>query len=179
MLTPKQSTTLRKLITSGVCLALCMILPFFTGQIPQIGAALSPLHIPVLICGLSCGWQYGLAVGFIAPLLRALTFGMPPLFPTATAMAFEMAAYGAISGLLLKLLPKKIIFLYTSLIGAMLFGRIIWGIVTWVLLGITGDGFSMSAFLSGAFINAVPGIICHILIIPPIILGLRRARLSN
>lgn len=171
--------SLKKLITSGVCLALCLLLPFLTGQIPQIGSMLSPMHIPVLICGLACGWPYGLIVGFIAPILRSLLFGMPPLFPTATAMAFELAAYGALSGILYKLLPKKVIFLYTSLVGAMLFGRIIWGIAMIVLMGITGGTFTFQVFVAGAFANAIPGIICHILIIPPIVLGLKKARLTD
>lgn len=174
-----QNLSLKKVITSGVCLALCMLLPFLTGQIPQIGSMLSPMHIPVLICGLACGWPYGLIVGLIAPILRSLLFGMPPLFPTATAMAFELAAYGAMSGLLYKLLPKKVIFLYASLVGAMLFGRIIWGIATMILLGITEGTFTFTAFLAGAFTNAIPGIICHILIIPPIVLGLKKARLAD
>lgn len=174
-----QNPTLKKLITSGVCLALCLLLPFLTGQIPQIGSMLSPMHIPVLICGLACGWPYGLIVGIIAPIFRSLLFGMPPLFPTATAMAFELAAYGAMSGLLYKMLPKKIIFLYTSLVGAMLFGRTIWGIAMIILMGITGSAFTFQAFLAGAFTNAIPGIICHILIIPPIVLGLRKARLTD
>ena len=172
-------TTTKKNITSAICLALCLILPFLTGQIPQIGNALAPMHIPVLICGLVCGWQYGLLVGLIAPVLRACTFGMPPLFPTATAMAFEMAAYGAFSGLLYAKLPKKLPYLYLSLISALLLGRIVWGLATWLLLGITGQGFSFSAFLAGAFINAVPGILCHILLIPPIVLGLRKAKLAE
>lgn len=171
--------SLKKLVTSSVCLALCLLLPFLTGQIPQIGSMLSPMHIPVLICGFICGWPYGLIVGLIAPVLRSLIFGMPPLFPTATAMAFELAAYGAMSGLLYKLLPKKVLFLYTSLIGAMLFGRIIWGIAMIVLMGITGSGFTFAAFIAGAFTNAIPGIICHILLIPPIVLGLKKARLTE
>lgn len=173
------NSSLKRIVTSGTCLALCLLLPFLTGQIPQIGNMLSPMHIPVLICGLVCGWPYGLIVGFIAPILRSLIFGMPPLFPTATAMAFELAAYGAMSGLLYKLLPKKVIFLYTSLIGAMLFGRIIWGITMIVLMGITGGAFTFTAFMAGAFTNAIPGIICHILIIPPIVLGLKKAGLSE
>ena len=171
--------SIRKTITSGVCLALCLLLPFLTGQIPQIGSALAPMHIPVLICGLVCGWPYGLLVGLLAPILRSLTFGMPPLFPTATAMAFEMAAYGAFSGILYKLLPSKPIFLYTSLIGAMFLGRIVWGFATLFLLGINGQSFTFAAFLAGAFTNALPGIICHILLIPPIVMGLKKARVTE
>ena len=166
---------LKNLCLSAVCLALCMVLPFLTGQIPQIGSALSPMHIPVLMCGLLCGWQYGLAVGFIAPLLRFLLFAMPPIMPTGLAMMFELAAYGAFSGMLLKLLPKKLPFLYVSLIGAMLGGRIVWGIVRFVLGLIVGPAFTFPAFLSGAFVSAVPGIICHILLVPPVVMGIRRA----
>lgn len=165
----------KNLCLSAVCLALCMVLPFLTGQIPQIGSALSPMHIPVLMCGLLCGWPYGLAVGFIAPLLRFLLFGMPPIMPAGLAMMFELAAYGAFSGLLLKLLPKKLPFLYISLVGAMLGGRIVWGIARFVLGLIVGPAFTFSAFLSGAFITAVPGIICHIVLIPPVVIGVRRA----
>ncbi|MDE7222932.1 MAG: ECF transporter S component [Acetatifactor sp.] len=165
----------KNLCLSAVCLALCMVLPFLTGQIPQIGSALSPMHIPVLMCGLLCGWPYGMAIGFIAPLLRFSLFGMPPLMPTGLAMMFELAAYGAISGLLLKLLPRKLPFLYVSLTGAMLGGRIIWGIARFILGLAVGPAFTFSAFLSGAFISAVPGIICHILLVPPVVVGVRRA----
>lgn len=166
---------MKNLCLSAVCLALCMILPFLTGQIPQIGNALSPMHISVLMCGLLCGWPYGLVVGFIAPLLRFLLFGMPPIMPTGLAMMFELASYGALSGLLCKVLPKKLPYLYVSLIGAMLGGRIVWGIVRFALGLIVGPAFTFSAFLSGAFIVAIPGIICHILLIPPIVIGVRRA----
>ncbi len=165
----------KNLCLSAACLALCMVLPFFTGQIPQIGSALSPMHIPVLMCGLLCGWPYGLVIGFIAPLLRFLLFGMPPLMPTGLAMMFELAAYGAVSGLLLKLLPRKLPFLYVSLIGAMLAGRIIWGIARFILGLAVGPAFTISAFLSGAFVTAIPGIICHILLVPPVVIGVRRA----
>lgn len=167
--------SIQNLCLSAVCLALCMVLPFLTGQIPQIGNALSPMHIPVLMCGLICGWQYGLAVGFAAPLLRFLLFGMPPIMPTGLAMMFELAAYGAFSGLLLQFLPKKLYCLYASLIGAMLGGRIVWGIARFVLGQIVGPAFTFPLFLSGAFVSAVPGIICHILLIPPVVIGVRRA----
>ncbi|MCM1117866.1 MAG: ECF transporter S component [bacterium] len=165
----------KNLCLSAVCLALCMLLPFLTGQLPQIGNALSPMHIPVLMCGLLCGWPYGLVIGFIAPLLRFVLFGMPPLMPIGLAMMFELAAYGALSGLLLKFLPDKTAFLYTSLIGAMLGGRVIWGIARYILGLVVGPTFTLSAFLLGAFINAAPGIICHILLIPPVVIGVRRA----
>ena len=117
-----------KITLSAIFLALAYVLPFLTGQIPQIGATLCPMHIPVLLCGFICGWKYGLIVGLIAPLLRSFTLGMPPLFPTALCMSFELAAYGLLSGLTLQILPKKKLYIYLSLIIAMLGGRFVWGI---------------------------------------------------
>lgn len=84
----------KKLAYAALFLALCLVLPMLTGQIPQIGSMLLPMHIPVLLCGLVCGWQYGAAVGFVAPLLRSALFGMPPVYPVAIAMAFELLTYG-------------------------------------------------------------------------------------
>ena len=85
-----KSTVTRKLVFAALLLALAMVLPFLTGQIPQIGQALCPMHIPVLLCGFVCGPIYAMAVGFIAPLLRFALFGMPPIFPTGVSMAFEL-----------------------------------------------------------------------------------------
>lgn len=171
----KSTKSVRKLTASGICLALCLVLPFLTGQIPEVGSMLCPMHIPVLLCGLLCGWQYGLVVGVIAPLLRYLLFGMPPIFPTGISMAFELAAYGAVSGILLKKLPEKVFSVYGALIGAMLAGRFVWGAVRFLMALLFGVEFSFAAFVGGAFITAVPGIICHIVLIPVLAFGLRRA----
>ena len=171
------SLRIRQLVFAALCLGLCMVLPFLTGQIPQIGSVLSPMHIPVLMCGFICGWYYGGIIGFIAPLLRFLLFGMPPLYPVGIAMAFELAVYGLTTGLLYKLMPKKIPFIYCNLIISMLFGRVIWGIARVLMSTFSDAEFSMTMFMSGAFINAVPAIILHIVLIPIIIIGLQKARL--
>ena len=166
----------KRLVLSGMFLALCMVLPFLTGQIPKIGSALSPMHIPVLICGFACGGVYGAAVGFIAPFLRNLMFHMPPIL-TAVAMAAEMAVYGLVAGFLYKKLQKTVLNLYLSLAAAMLLGRIAWGITRFVIAGLAGTEFSFAMFLSGAFVQAVPGIICHIVLVPLVVLALKKAKL--
>ncbi|MBQ4427105.1 MAG: ECF transporter S component [Oscillospiraceae bacterium] len=169
--------TLKKLVYAALCVALALVLPLLTGQIPQVGSMLSPMHIPVLLCGFICGPVWGLAVGAISPLLRSLMFAMPPLFPTATAMAFELAAYGCAAGLLYKLFPKKAWGVYAALICAMLIGRAVWGAAMLSIMTATGKGWGIDAFLAGAFINAWPGIILHVAIIPPIVLALRKAKI--
>ncbi len=170
-----KNKNMKNLVNAALCLALCMVLPFLTGQIPQIGSALSPMHIPVLLCGFICGWPYGLAVGFLAPLLRFMLFGMPPIFPTGIAMAFELASYGVVTGLLYKKLPKTIPNIYISLIVSMLAGRVVWGIVMSIIAGVSQVQFSLQLFLAGAFLNAMPGIICHLILIPVIVVSLQKA----
>lgn len=162
---------------SGMFLALAYVFPFFTGQIPEIGSMLCPMHIPVLLCGFVCGAPCGLLVGFVTPLLRSATLGMPPLFPTATAMAFELAIYGLIAGLLYKVLPKKKINIYFSLIGAMIVGRIVWGTVMFCVMGFDVTEFGFAAFWAGAIVNAVPGIIAQIILIPMVVMVLEKANL--
>ena len=173
----RRNLSVKKLTASGVCLALCILLPFLTGQIPQIGSALSPMHIPVLLCGFIAGPWYAAIVGVLAPLLRFVLFGMPPIMPTGIAMCFELAVYGIASGFLYKLLPKKPMYIYVSLIGAMLLGRVVWGVARVLLIGVAGVPFTFQMFLAGAFINAVPGIIVHIILIPLIVIGLDKANL--
>ena len=167
---------LQKMIVSALFLALSYVLPFLTGQIPEVGSMLSPMHFPALLCGFFCGPLWGVAVGFIAPLFRSLTLGMPPLFPMATAMAFELATYGAVAGLFHKILPKKKGFVYVSLVLAMLLGRAVFGVAMAVCLGLSGGAYTLSAFLASAFTGAVPGIVLQLVLIPPLVMLLERER---
>ena len=174
----KQKTSKQRiydLILAALCMALGIVLPFFTGQIPQIGGMLLPMHLPVLLCGLLCGWQYGGLVGFVLPLLRYAMFGMPPIFPTGIAMAFELAAYGIIAGYLYNHSRWQcVISLYRSLIAAMFGGRIVWGVVRVLLTGVSGEPFTWQLFLSGAFLTAIPGIILQLVFIPVLMVALDR-----
>jgi thiamine transporter ThiT len=159
-------------------LALGLTLPFLTGQIKQIGSMLLPMHLPVFLCALICGWPYGLAVGLILPVMRSLLFGMPPLYPVAVSMTFELATYAFVSGFLYEKINRhKIWAVYVSLISAMLAGRAVWGIVQAILLGIGGNAFTFKAFMAGAFLNAFPGIILQLILIPAIMLALTKAKL--
>ncbi len=168
----------KMLCYAATFLALGLVLPFFTGQVPQIGNMLLPMHIPVLLCGLICGWQYGLVVGFVMPLLRHMLFGMPPLFPTGIAMAFELATYGFVAGWLYSHSRWQcVVALYRCLITAMLAGRLVWGVVQVCLLGIGASGFTWQMFMAGALLNAIPGIILQLILLPAVMLALHRTGL--
>lgn len=169
---------IKHLALSAMFLALGMVLPFLTGQIQLIGNMLLPMHIPVLLCGLVCGWQYGAAVGAALPILRSVIFGMPMFYPSALAMAFELAAYGFFIGWFYGRSKWKCIrSLSRSLIFAMLSGRVVWGVVMTVLMGVRGNAFTLGAFWTGAFVNAVPGIILQLILIPAIMVALDKTKL--
>jgi len=173
-----KSLQIRRMTYAALYLAIAMVLPFITGQIPEIGAMLCPMHIPALLCGFMCGWPWGLAVGFIAPILRSVVFGMPAMFPGAVAMAFELAVYGGMAGFLRQKLPRKKGVLYTVLLISMVAGRLVWGTVRVILAGLSGSTFTWALFLAGAVTNAIPGIILQLVLIPVLVLAMERAGLS-
>ena len=170
---------IRRMVFAAVCLALCMILPFLTGQVPKFGSMLSPMHIPVLLAGFLCGPAWAAAVGMVAPSLRYLLFGMPPLLPVGFAMTFELVGYGLVAGLLYRVLPKKRGSVYAALIGAMLAGRMVWGAAAKIIYGAMGMDFTWEVFLAGAFLEAIPGIILHIVLIPVLVLALKKAKMMD
>lgn len=170
--------TTKKLTLSAMFISIGLVLPIFTGQIPTIGNMLLPMHIPVFLCGLICGWQYGLVVGLVLPLMRTALFGMPVLFPTAIAMAFELATYGFVSGWIYGHSRWQcVIALYRSIIAAMIAGRAVWGVVQVILLGVSGGGFTWQMFMAGAFLNAIPGIIIQLILLPTVMVALNRTGL--
>lgn len=168
----------KNLTLSALFIALGLVLPLLTGQLKQLGNAFLPMHLPVFLCGLIVGPAYGLIVGLILPILRHFTFGMPPLYPTAISMSFELATYGLVSGLIYKNSRWKcIIALYEALIISMIAGRVVWGIVQMILLGINGQPFTWQMFMAGAFLNAIPGIIFQLIFIPSLMLALHKTGL--
>lgn len=170
----KRRTDIKKLTLSAMFLALAFVMPFLTGQIPQIGAMLCPMHIPVLLCGFFCGGPWGLAIGFVAPILRSFILGMPPMFPKAICMAFELATYGFVAGVLHNKLPKKKGYVYVTLLTAMVLGRIVWGLVMFACMGLDVSKFGFAAFISGAVTTALPGIVLQIVVIPILVISLSR-----
>lgn len=166
----KNNNKLLNMILAALFLAIAYVMPFLTGQIPEIGAMLCPMHLPVLLCGFICGPLWGAVVGITAPLLRSLILGMPPLFPTAICMAFELLAYGAVTGLLHKAFPSRRIYIYFSLLIAMIIGRIVWGTVMYVSMMASGKAFTFAAFLAGAITNAIPGIVVQIVLVPVLVM---------
>ena len=158
-----------KITTTGMLLALGIILPILFHVFSISGLIFLPMHIPVLICGLLCGWQYGMVIGLILPFAANLISGAPPIYPTAISMAFELMAYGVVIALAFKLFQKimRNEFAYiVSLIIALVGGRIVLAIANIILLNLQGNTYTIEAFISAAFVTAIPGIIIQLIFIP-------------
>lgn len=168
----------KRLSVASMCLATGLLLPFLTGQIPQIGMMLLPMHLPVLLCGFICGWKWGLVVGAILPPLRFVLFGMPPIYPTGVAMMFELATYGAVAGFLYgRSRWQCLLALYKCLIVAMLAGRAVLAVAEMVLLGFGAEGFTWTFFLTETFVTGFPGIVLQLVAVPAIMAALNRTGL--
>ena len=168
----KTRSATRDLVLAALFLALAFVLPMITGHVPQIGNMLCPMHFPVLLAGFVLG-------GFAAPLLRSVLFGMPPMYPIAIAMAFELATYGAVAGFMYRRVQHTLPMIYATLVTSMVAGRLVWGAVRFVLAGLSGSSFPFSAFLSGAVLTAVPGIVAQLILIPLIVAALQKAKLTD
>ncbi len=173
----------KKLVVTAMFFAIGLVLPFVTGQVPQIGRMLLPMHLPVFLCSLIVGWPYGLAIGFLLPLVRSPLFGMPAFFPTAVEMAFELAAYGFFAGFIYKKLldakVNKTVSLLAALISSMVLGRIVFLVVRIVIFKLSGSAFDFNVFLADAVLNAIPGIIMQIVLIPTIMISMERNRINT
>lgn len=165
--------TVKRLVLTALFIAMGMVLPSIFHMFGA-GAVLLPMHLPVLICGFVCGAPYGAACGLLLPLLSSVFTGMPPLFPTAPAMALELCCYGALTGLFFRRLNWK---LYPALVAAMLAGRMVSGLANTLFMGMAGKPYGFEAFISAAFVVSLPGILLQLLLVPAIVAVLVKANL--
>lgn len=175
---------LYRMVTTAVLLAIGMVLPFLTGQMQAFGKLISPLHIPVFICGLTCGPVWGAALGLVLPILRSVVFGMPRLMPTAVTMMGEMAMYGLITGLMDPILCRvlkrhRLWAMLLSLVIAMLAGRAAGGVVNAAILSAQGSGYSFAMFVASYFSSTLVGAAIHLVVVPVVVLALEKARLTR
>ena len=176
----KNREVIKKITFGAVALALFIVLPFVTGGIPEIGGMLSPMHIPALLSGALLGPWIGSLISFVAPIIRSLIFGSPILYPRALSMAFELATYAMCFGVMLKVLPKKIYCIYASLGIAMVSGRIVGGITKVFFLAFGAiNNYGWKLFFVGYFVDTLPGIVLQLILIPPVLLALERAKLYD
>ena len=167
----------KRITLCAVCIALCYVLPVAFHSV-GLGSILSPMHIPVLLCGLVCGGGYGALCGLIGPVLSHLLSGMPGAM-MLPRMIPELCVYGLVGGMAMKYIrtgrfPADV---YISLIAAMIVGRIAGGIATAVFFAVTSGVYSIALWATSYFVESVPGIVAHLVIVPVLVFTLQKARL--
>lgn len=170
----KNKSSIRNMTMAAVCVALCVVLPIAFHSIPDAGTVFLPMHIPVLICGMICGWPYGLLCGLMGPLVSSALTGMPPI-AILPAMMVECGTYGLVSGLMLNFVHTKRTYadLYIAQIMAMLAGRVVSGIAKALIFA---PGMALSAWVTASFITALPGIIIQLVFLPSVVCTLMKAK---
>ena len=168
----------KNLVTAAMCVALGIILPMAFHTIQNAGSIFLPMHIPVLICGLACGWQYGLLCGVLTPRLSSLLTGMPPA-AILPAMLCELAVYGLLTGICMHFIHtgKQITNIYLSLLLAMLGGRVISGILKAFIFNV--GQYSLEIFMTSSFLTCIPGIVIQIAFVPVVVLALQKAKILS
>lgn len=173
----RKTVEIRSIVYAAVCLALCLVLPMLTGNIPAIGKSFAPIQFPVFLCGFIAGPVWGGVVGLLAPLLRSVLFSAPALYPQAIRMAAELFTYGVTAGLFYRYLPKKPVGIFTSLVCAQLFGRIAWGIAQYCISVVDPENtFYLEMVVTGTISSSLYGIVIQLVLIPPIVYAMQKAR---
>lgn len=172
----EKMSSIKKICITAICISLCCVMPA-AFHVFGLGTAFSPIHIPVLMCGLICGGGYGALCGLIGPILSSIITGMPPA-TGLVSMVPELMVYGAISGLCMQLIRTKNIFadLYIALTSAMLLGRVIGGLAKALFFLGNGNKFGIAMWASSYFVSTLPGIIAHLVLIPGLVFVLMKAR---
>lgn len=168
-------TPVKKLVFTAVCAALCLVLPMAFHSVPNAGTIFLPMHIPVLLCGLICGWPYGGVCGLIGPLISSLITGMPPA-AMLPSMMVECCAYGFVTGILMRHVHTKhaVADLYISLVSAMVVGRVVAGFAkAWIFT----PGVAPFAWVTTSLVTGIPGIAIQLILMPMVVFALTRAKL--
>lgn len=169
---------IKKACICAICIALCYVLPVALHSF-GLGSILSPMHIPVLLCGLVCGGFYGVFCGIAGPIVSSILSGMPPV-TMLFSMIPELVVYGLVTGLLMKwvrtgkLLPD----VYISMAVAMVLGRIVGGLAKALFIAInaTGDAFTLGLWATSYFVTALPGIAVHLILVPLLVTVLMKTK---
>ncbi len=172
----KKMSVVKKSIITAVCIALCYVVPLLFHGVQNAGRVFLPMHLPVFLCGLICGWQYGLLCGLAGPALSSLLTSMPPA-AMLPSMMLELAVYGCVSGLMMRFIRTKNTYadLYISLIAALLCGRVVAGLMQALIF--SKGAYSMTAWVSGYVVTSWPGTLIQLVLLPSVVFALMKAHL--
>jgi len=167
----------KKIISTAVCIAMCVVLPIALHAIPNVGSLISPMHVPVFICALVCGPFWGVVCGLVGPFLSSVITQMPPI-AYLPSMLVELAVYGFACGIIMRYIKTGRLYadIYISLGVSMVLGRIAAGLVKAFIF--SAGSYSISVWVSSYVVGTLPGIIVHLILVPAVYAALKKARLA-
>lgn len=174
-------TTLNVVTTAmlaSIAVILASVFHMLGGQ--YIATLFSPMHFPILLCGILCGPWLGAIGGFVSPIISFAAAGRPP-FPTQMVpMVLELTVYGFLTGLMRWVFlknPKTNRFASVlALVIAMVAGRLINAFVgAFFMMGSESTYFAaLAAKLASNFGSTWAGVILQLTLIPAILFALQR-----
>ena len=165
-----------RLSIKGAVAFFCVVLSVALPQIAhaaggvQAGAIYMPIYAPALLAGCLLGWQWGLGVGLIAPVVSfgftsvALGSAMPNLTRLPYTM-LEDGAYGLICGLFSKKIEKNVYLAFPVVLLAQVSGRAIYVIYNLI----AGKTF---AYLWSSVQTGLTGLYIQLIAVPLIVIAL-------
>lgn len=171
-------SSVKKITLCAICIALCVVTPTAFHVFGPVSSILSPMHIPVLLCGLVCGWPFGAFCGVAGPLLSSMITTMPPA-AALVHMLPELCGYGLCCGLLFRLIRTGNTYadICCALVPAMLLGRIAGGVARTLFLLGSGQSYTLALWAGAYLVEALPGIILHLILVPTLVVVLTKAGL--
>ncbi|SCZ81925.1 ECF transporter S component [Acidaminobacter hydrogenoformans] len=159
----------KAMIRGALIIAMGLLVPTVFHLTSVSGAIFLPMHLPILVGAAFVNPWIALVAGALTPLASSIATGMPPLFPIAFLMTFELAVYGWTMSWLLN---KKRVNIYAALIIAMIAGRTALGLAAVVTTSLFAVQLNPFMYMKGAILTGLPGMALQLLLVPVLIKAL-------
>lgn len=171
----KLGITVKALISAGT-VALAVLLPQLAhlalGE--QAGMRFLPMYLPVLLGGCLLGWQWGLGIGLLSPLVSYLitaAAGSPmPALARIPFMMAELAVFAVICGVFSDKIARNGLMAFPAVLLAQLGGRSVFLLSAAAFSGVSPLN---AAMVWSQIQTGFAGLLIQAVLAPVIIIGLK------
>ena len=171
----KLGITVKALISAGI-VALAVLLPQLAhlalGE--QAGMRFLPMYLPVLLGGCLLGWQWGLGIGLLSPLVSYLitaAAGSPmPALARLPFMMAELAVFAVVCGVFSDKISRNGLMAFPAVLLAQLGGRSVFLLSAAVFSGVSPLN---AAMVWSQIQTGFAGLLIQAVLAPVIIIGLK------
>lgn len=171
----KLGITVKALISAGI-VALAVLLPQLAhlalGE--QAGMRFLPMYLPVLLGGCLLGWQWGLGIGLLSPLVSYLitaAAGSPmPALARLPFMMAELAVFAVICGVFSDKIARNGLMAFPAVLLAQLGGRSVFLLSAAAFSGVSPLN---AAMVWSQIQTGFAGLLIQAVLAPVIIIGLK------